>query len=279
MCLLVLAWRAHPGYRLIVAANRDEFHERPAAALGVWHQPALLAGRDLRAQGTWLAVGQDRRFGVITNFREGHAPRPGAPSRGKLIPDYLAGHAGPEEFLGQLAGRAAQFSGFNLLLSDRESLWYGSNRADLFGRPLEPGIHGLANELLDSPWPKLRRVRRGFTDWLASGGEDRERLFALLADRTPAPDSGEPVSGESDRDASDSGAPGNAGDAREWRRALSAPFVRHARYGTRCSSVVLLGEDDSISFTERRFDATGEACGESAFELAAGDWPGSALPY
>src|SRR5437763_15542099 len=169
MCLLVLAWQAAPRYRLVVAANRDEYHERPAAALAKWPPPAaLIAGRDLRAQGAWLAVDRERRFGVVTNFRELQPPRPGAPSRGELIPRYLnspALAASAQQFFAALEGQAQRYSGFNLLLTDRDSLWYGSNRASPFARPLSAGIYGLSNELLDTPWPKLQRVRRGSEAW------------------------------------------------------------------------------------------------------------------
>ena len=141
MCLLVLAWRAHPRYRLVVAANRDEFHERPAAALARWPAPAdILAGRDLRAGGTWLGLDRQRRFGVVTNFRDLQRPQPGAPSRGELIPRFLAAAQGPGEFLASLQPQAASYSGFNLLLAEQDSLWYGSNRATTFARPLAPGL-------------------------------------------------------------------------------------------------------------------------------------------
>src|SRR5580698_5371938 len=119
MCLLVMAWRAHPHYRLIVAANRDELHARPTAPMAVWSDaPDILAGRDLTAQGTWLAVDRRRRFGVITNFRDVQARRPEAPSRGGLIPEWLAHAATPADFLGQVEPKAQSYAGFNLLLSD-----------------------------------------------------------------------------------------------------------------------------------------------------------------
>src|ERR1700720_466983 len=162
MCLLLLAWRAHPSYRLVVAANRDEFHERPAAPLAPW-PPAgePLAGRDLRAGGAWLALDRARRFGVGTNFRELQPARAGAPSRGNLIPQFLAGTHRAGEFFAALEPPARGYSGFNLLLADDDSLWYGSNRAAPFARALNAGVYGLSNELLDTPWPKLLRVRRG----------------------------------------------------------------------------------------------------------------------
>src|SRR5262245_51521794 len=135
MCLLVLAWRVHPRYQLVVAANRDEFHERPAAALAHWGAPEdILAGRDLRAGGTWLALDRRRRFGIVTNFRDLQPPKPGAPSRGELIPKYLGGSATPAEYFAELAPRAGGYSGFNLLLADADTLWYGSNRASGFAR-------------------------------------------------------------------------------------------------------------------------------------------------
>src|SRR5712692_3168242 len=192
MCLLMLAWQTHPRYRLVVAANRDEYHERPAAALAKWPPPAaFIAGRDLRAQGTWLALDRERRFGVVTNFRELQPPRAAAPSRGELIPRYLAAGAslGAQQFLAALEPQASRYSGFNLLLSDRDSLWYGSNRATPFARPLSAGVYGLSNELLDTPWPKLQRVRRGFEAWLRQGDAAAAgALFELLNDRTQVAD-------------------------------------------------------------------------------------------
>lgn len=266
MCMLVLAWQAHPRYALVVAANRDEYHERPAAPLAKWPAATeLLAGRDLRAQGTWLGINRERRFGVVTNFRELQRTRAGAPSRGELVPLYLGGGdtgADAAQFLGALCERADEYSGFNLLLRDERSLWYGSNRATPFARQLPPGVYGLSNELLDTPWPKLLRVRAGFEAWLRTPlPAPPEELFALLADRAPAapPAGGLPQ--------------GEGGLPREWQRALSAPFVLHPVYGTRCSTVLLLTPDGALDLIERRFDAHGNVAGETAFHLHAGEWP------
>jgi uncharacterized protein with NRDE domain len=266
MCLLMLAWQAHPRYRLVVAANRDEFHDRAAAPLAKWPSPSeILAGRDLRAQGTWLGIDRARRFGVVTNFRELQPPQAGAPSRGGLIPDYLMAHTHsgplrPGEFLADLEPRAPQYSGFNLLLTDTNSLWYASNRAAPFVRRLPPGVYGLSNELLDTPWPKLQRVRAGFESWLhESQAPSAERLFALLADRTPAQ---EPAV-----TANTGGLPA------EWARVLSAPFVLHPQYGTRSSTVVLLEPDGRLFLAERRFDAAGAPGGETELQLNPGEWP------
>lgn len=260
MCLLVLAWAAHPRYRLLVAANRDEYHERPAAPLAKWPEPpGILAGRDLRAAGTWLGLDPARRFGVVTNFRELQQAQPAAPSRGGLIPQYLAGGAGARQFFARLEAAASEYSGFNLLLADGGSLWYGSNRALPFARELPAGVYGLSNELLDTPWPKLTRVKARFQEWLAQPQGSPAGLFALLADRTPSADSDAPLP--------------TGGLPREWERILSAPFVVHPLYGTRCSTVVLLEPDGALYLAERRFDSAGEPSGESELRLNAGEWP------
>lgn len=259
MCLLVLAWRAHPRYQLVVAANRDEFHDRPAAALAPWPPPqSLLAGRDLRAGGTWLALDRRRRFGVVTNFRDLQPPQPGAPSRGGLIPEYLGQPEGPAHFFAGLEPRAAGYSGFNLLLADGDSLWYGCNRAQPFARALPPGVYGLSNGFLDTPWPKLERVRAGFREWLAAPAADSAGLFALLADRT--------------RVADDALLP-RTGLARDWERVLSSPFVLDRAYGTRAATVLLLEPDGHARLSERRFDCEGRASGEAEFALNPGEWP------
>lgn len=272
MCLLVLAWQAHPRYRLIVAANRDEYHARPTAPMAPWNDaPGILGGRDLSAQGTWLAVDRQRRFGIITNFRDVQAKRPEAPSRGGLIPDWLRQSVAPAPFLEQLAPQAQRYAGFNLLLNDAHSLWYASNRAPRFARALAPGIYGLSNLLLDTPWPKLTRVRGRFTQWLAAQStaaagrdapdDDGERLFAMLADRTRClPDAAE----------------NSHALPPQWAQVLSAAFVVHPLFGTRCSTLAMIGYDGSLSMQERRFDASGTVTGQSGWSLAPGEWPAAA---
>ncbi len=268
MCLLVLAWRTHPRYRLVVAANRDEYHARPTAPMAVWKDaPDILAGRDLSAQGTWLAVDRRRRFGIITNFRDVQARRPDAPSRGGLIPEWLRQPVVAKTFLEALEPQAQRYAGFNLLLNDADHLYYASNRAPKFSRPLEPGVYGLSNLLLDTPWPKLTRVREKFELWLAGQsatavsapqGAESERLFAMLADRTRS-------------------LPEARAGARplpaEWVEVLSSPFVVHPLFGTRCSTVAMIGYDGSLYLQERRFDADGSVVGQSGWSLDAGEWP------
>jgi uncharacterized protein with NRDE domain len=261
MCLLVLAWRVHPRYRLVVAANRDEFHARPAAALAPWADLAsVVGGRDLQAGGAWFAVDESQRVGIVTNFREFGRQRHNAPSRGGLIPAYLSGARPPGEFLQALDSDAPGYAGFNLLLADRESLWYASNRADRFARELPPGIYGLSNEFLDTPWPKLVRVRSRFESLLRTTDSTvtealAAKLFAMLADReTAAPDAVPP------------------GDlSPEWARKLSAPFVLDAAYGTRCSTVLTISGPGDLRISERRFDAQGAQTGQSEHLLNGGD--------
>ncbi|MGE3667693.1 MAG: NRDE family protein, partial [Steroidobacteraceae bacterium] len=142
MCLAVLAWRAHPRYRLIVAANRDEYHARATAALAPWADAPVLAGRDLEAGGAWLGIDRGRRFGLVTNYRE-LARRPaGAPSRGRLIPAWFACPGDFARYAADVAANAPGYAGFNLLVADRDSLHYASNRAPGFARALPPGVHG-----------------------------------------------------------------------------------------------------------------------------------------
>lgn len=258
MCLLVLAWQCHARHRLVVAANRDEYHARAAAPLARWSDtPGIAGGRDLQALGTWFAVDDRRRCGVVTNFREFGRRRRNAPSRGGLIPAFLSAERGAGEFLEGLETDAPGYAGFNLLLADRQSLWYASNRADRFARALPPGIYGLSNDFLDTPWPKLVRTRERLESLLAgeAAGEPRAlaaALFETLADREPAPEA--VLGGEL---------------SPEWARKLSAPFVLDPSYGTRCSTVLTIARDGALLMTERRFDANGDLAGETEYALNA----------
>lgn len=254
MCLLVVAWNTHPRYRLVVAANRDEFHDRPAAPLGWWNDdPRVLAGRDLQAGGAWLGASRSGRFGIVTNFRDlESAPAPDAPSRGTLVPAFLTGTATPEEFVEEMRGSAHRFAGFNLLVGAPDSLHYVSNRGAAVARPLAAGIYGLSNHSLDAPWPKLVRTRQKFAALIERDEPDAAELFDILADREPA----------SDAELPDTGLPP------DWERALSAPFVLHGRYGTRCSTVMLVRRDGQTVVQERRFDPSGRETGVTRLEFA-----------
>jgi uncharacterized protein with NRDE domain len=259
LCLLVFAWQVDPRQRLILAANRDEFHARPAAPFAKWQDQDILAGRDLQAGGTWLGIDHERRFGVVTNFREAPGQEATGPSRGDLIPSYLSQRESPGSFLANLESAAQDYSGFNILVGDAQDLWYASNRGSVFARRLEPGIYGLSNRFLDTPWPKLTRVRRRFGAWLTDSRQLRAReLLPMLEDRTPSA-------------AGDEAYPADLPP--EWRHTLSSPFVLHPVFGTRCSTALLLASSGALHVIERRFDAAGDCSGETELELNATAWP------
>lgn len=258
MCLLLIGWKTHPRHRLILAGNRDEFHDRPAAPLSWWQDdPRILAGRDLKASGTWLGVARSGRFGVVTNYRDLQAPVEGAPSRGNLVPRFLTGATSPKEFLDDLRGAAPRYSGFNLLVGGTRALYYFSNRGSKNPQALEPGIYGLSNHLLDTPWPKVTRTRARFEAALRENEVTAEALFQILSDREPAPLDALP----------DTGLPP------EWEQLVSAPFIRHERYGTRCSNVLLVERNGRTVLHERRFDAAGMQTGTTRFEFTSTEVP------
>ena len=241
MCLILVAWQAHPTYPLVVVANRDEFYARPSAPAGPWPEdPRVTAGRDLEAGGTWLGLREDGRFAAVTNVREPGVPK-GIRSRGHLTRDFLLGDQPPGDFAGAVDGPA--HSGFNLLVADPEALWYRSNR-DGAARRLEPGVYGVSNHLLDTPWPKLAASRKRFALALADL-PSLEPCFAILADREIVPDEALPTTGVS----------------LEWERLLSAVFVQSPDYGTRASTVLARRRDGPILFEERRFGPVGSALG------------------
>ena len=235
MCLIFVAWQRHPAYRLVVAANRDEFYARPTAPAGFWNEaPDLIAGRDLEAGGTWLGVSRQGRFAALTNFRGGKVHAAFAPSRGHLVGDYLRSSDTPPVYLESLATRAPEYNGFNLLVGDDEQLHWFSNRA-AGPLALDPGVYGISNDLLDTPWPKVVRGKAAFTRLLADERLDIDAVFDLLADRQPADDADLPDTG--------------IGLALE--RALSPMFIAAGDYGTRSSTVLTIEVNGNITLHER----------------------------
>lgn len=187
MCLILIAWRARPDYPLVVAANRDEFHDRPAESAGFWREsPSILAGRDLREGGTWLGVTRSGRFAAVTNYRGGRDPS-AMESRGALVARFLSGAAAPAAYVAEVSARRNAYSGFNLLVADCDELWWLSNR-DGNPRRLAPGIYGLGNFLLDSP--EVADAKARFAHALECHVAV-ETMFGLLdAARITAPDYG-----------------------------------------------------------------------------------------
>ncbi|MDR3671700.1 MAG: NRDE family protein [Holophaga sp.] len=241
MCLILVAWQTHPEFPLVVAANRDEFYARPSAPAGPWPEdPRVQGGRDLEAGGTWLGLRADGRMAAVTNVREPGAPK-GRLSRGMLTRDFLLGRQSPAEAAATLDGAA--YSGFNLLLADDRSLWYGSNR-DGAARELPPGVYGVSNHLLDTPWPKLVTAKARFTEALA-GLPGFGPLFDLLADPEIVPDHNLPHSAVT----------------LEWERMLSAIFVKSETYGTRASTVLTWRPGHGSALEERRFGPGGVPLG------------------
>lgn len=239
MCLIFLSWHEHPDYPLVVAANRDEYYARPTAAADFWQEaPDVLAGRDLEAGGTWLGVSRSGRFAALTNYRRGRGNAANAPSRGRLVSDFLVSRCAPGDYLQSLADRAQSYNGFNLLVADRHSLhWFSTHGGE--PRKLEAGTYAVSNDLLDTPWPKVVRGRRGFEDLLAARPMDVPALFDLLSDRQTAEDAALPDTG--------------IGLARE--RTLSPIFITSDDYGTRSSTVVLVDADGGVAFHERTHGA------------------------
>ena len=251
MCLIAFAWDAHPDYRLVLAANRDELHARPSQDMHWWpDRPDILAGRDLLAGGTWLAMNKSGRFATVTNYREGHPKRAGQASRGDLVTGFVSGSDTPESFVNGIDGE--RYAGFNLLTGDRTGLWYVSNRGD-GPVALSPGVYGLSNASLDTPWAKLVRTRDTLADFMSDGNVDETQLMRMLADRSVAP-----VAEIEQGDLSF-----------ELARAVTAPFIVTADYGTRCTTVLMWSADGRVSVTERRFDASGRRSGESTFRFSA----------
>ncbi|MGH7511944.1 MAG: NRDE family protein [Gemmatimonadales bacterium] len=247
MCLILIAADSHRDYSLVVAANRDEFHDRPTAAAAFWaDRPWILGGRDLKAGGTWLGIDRRGRFAAVTNYRQGER-EPAAPrSRGLLVSDYLAAEIDARTHIQRVECDAGLYNGFNLMAGDGRELLYFSNREGR-ARVLDPGVYGLSNHLLDTAWPKVTTGKGALNDLLL-GAESKlvPNLLALLADPRQAADESLP----------------STGIGLAWERLLSAAFIVSGEYGTRSSTVVLVGRDGGVVFVERSFGANGVPAGE-----------------
>ncbi len=251
MCLLILAHQCRADYPLIIAANRDEFYERPTRSLDFWpEQSEILAGRDLRGGGTWMGLHRSGRLAAITNFREPDRFRPEAPSRGHLVSDFVGGRVEADPYLAALQPEGQRYNGFNLIAGRMGALYYYGNRGGAPG-PIEAGIHGLSNHLLDTPWPKVERARRAMAAVVDRDlPPDPEELMAFLQDRHQPPDEDLPATG--------------IGLA--WERMLAPAFIQSPTYGTRSSSVLLMAADGRTRFIERTFGPN-ERAQTRSFEL------------
>lgn len=249
MCLILVAFQASAEYPLLVAGNRDEFHARPAQIAAWWPDDRdLLAGRDLQGGGTWLGLHRAGRFAAITNYRDAEPSRAGKRSRGLLVTEFLRGNARPLAYLQAVDGD--RYAGFNLLVADGSSLASLSNRSGS-ARELKPGVYGLSNATLDTPWEKVERSKRVLHELLAKNAVNETSLLRLLADRNKGP-AAEVTAGHLPFAAA---------------HAITAPFIVLPEYGTRCSTVVMADRHGRWSLTERRFDPAGAMTGESRYSF------------
>ncbi len=238
MCLILFSVNDHPTYKLIVAANRDEFYDRKTAAAVYWDDHRdVLGGRDLVAKGTWMAMTKQGKIGMVTNYRDPGNINPDAPSRGKLISNYLIGDVHSEAYLKTIEPDAKVYNGFNLVIGNQDSLFYYSNYRPGIQK-IESGFHGLSNHLLDTPWPKVVRGKEKLAPILLNQRIDPEDILTVMYDDARAPDKKLPETGV----------------GLELERALSPIFIKTPNYGSRCSTVVLVDQENHASFTERRYD-------------------------
>jgi len=247
MCLILFSYKLHAKYRLILAANRDEFYNRPTASLDYWSDhPDVLAGRDLKGNGTWLGINRSGRLAAITNYREPAAHMKNVPSRGILIRDFLTGNASPKHYLKAVSNKSKAYNGFNLIAGDRSGFYYYSNRATRI-RQLQPGLYGISNHLIDTAWPKIQKGK-GLLKGQLNGLEkiDIKKIWEILADRSLPADKALP----------------DTGVGLEWERILAPLFISSPDYGTRSSSIVLMEYSGQITFMERTYLNAANAAGD-----------------
>jgi uncharacterized protein with NRDE domain len=248
MCLIVLAWRPDHAQPLIVAANRDEFYARPSLPLAQWPEaPNVYAGRDLEAGGTWLGIGANGRFAALTNIRDPHQP-PSRKSRGELVAGFLLGDKSIDDYLSDIVRRSIEYAGFNLLIGNTNELWH-FNARESEAVMLPPGVYGLSNAGLDTPWPKLLKARTALEEVLAD--PQPQALLALLGDAQTAPFTELPDTG--------------VGLATETL--LSSVFIASQSYGTRASTALIVQADGTRHMVERSFGPYGGHLGEVEIRL------------
>ena len=236
-----------------MAGNRDEFYARPASPAAFWpDHPLVFAGRDLEKGGTWLGVTRQGRFAALTNIRDPAAKKNNPKSRGHLVSGFLFGNQEPEDYLARVATEAHEYDDFNLIVAHR-SVSASLNSRERTTTRLAPGIYGLSNHLLDTPWPKVLRAKAAFAALLGSSHLDTGQFLPLLADETPAPDGDLPHTGVS----------------MEWERTLSPVFIAAPGYGTRASTVLLVHRNGSIHFHERSFGEDGKMLGDVKQQILA----------
>lgn len=243
MCLILFSYKKHKKYKLILAANRDEFYARPTEPISRWNKGnGIIAGKDLEAGGTWMGISENGHFAALTNFRDPKSIKKDVLSRGLLVSNFLEGkNDSPEDYLNHIAAQNKLYNGFNLLAGDRDDLYYFSNHEGIV-RKIEPGLHGLSNHLLDTPWPKVEKGKKYLERLIDSECfENHEKIFAFLEDSEIPPDQLLPETGM----------------GIDWERMLAPLFIKSDIYGTRSSSFLLIGYDGKGIFTEKTWIKTG----------------------
>ena len=255
MCLIILSYKVHDRYPLILAANRDEFYERPSAPVSLWEDAVgVIAGKDLQRGGTWLGIKKTGTLAMLTNYREPTHFGRNAPSRGWLVRDFLVGEEGPESYIEAMMAKKDQYKGFSMIMGDLKRLFYFSNRGEM--RELSPGLYSLSNRLLNTPWPKPERGKEALESLLASKDDPfPEEIFAILNDRSKPEDSELP----------------DTGIGLEWERILSSIFITSPVYGTRSSSVIMIDRKNHCMFIERVFNEHPEPWMEAKFDFRLQD--------
>ncbi len=237
MCLIAFSYQQHPDYPLIFTANRDENYDRPTRAADFWDDnPDVLAGKDLKAGGTWMGITKQGAFSALTNYRDPTIQKENPPSRGHLVLDYLKHDGNPKDYLQQVDQKANQYMGFSLLAGTLNQLGYYSNQQEEI-RLLDPGLYGLSNHLLNTDWPKIIRAKKELHQIVENDRISEDALFDLLADEQEAPDRALP----------DTGIP------KKIEKKVSPIFIKSNGYGTRCSTILLIDNTDKVTFVERRF--------------------------
>lgn len=237
MCMVLWASDCHDKYKLVVAANRDEFYQRPTQPADFWPEnPAILAGKDMKHGGTWMGITSKGRFATLTNFRDPANFNPQAPSRGHLVQEYLASTNDAQSYMQKILATGLAFNGFNLLAGTVDEIYYLSNQEKIIRR-VTKGYHGLSNSLLDAPWPKVTRGLSNLAVSLQKSSIEVEDLFKLMADRNQPPDHQLPQTGVS----------------LEMERLLAPAFVEMQDYGTRTTTIILVDRNNLVHFWERSF--------------------------
>ncbi len=253
MCLILFALNEHPEYKLIFAANRDEFFKRPTQAADIWPEdPRVIGGIDKKSGGTWLGISSEGKIAAVTNYRDPKSNFPEAPSRGALTKNFLLNHLNAKDYLQSLGTNSEQYNGYNLLLRDESGVFYHYSNITSNTISIKRGIHGLSNHLLDTAWPKVNIGKDGLQQLIQDDLIDESHLLNLLHD---------------DRESDNNELP-QTGIPLELERKLSPLFIRTDSYGTRCSSVILINQTNQVRFTEVNFNERSEVTSKRYFEFS-----------